>query len=85
MREIHAGDQCEHLDLIGSLGAYKKIRCTTTHLSRIDGKPQQLVIVREGRAHRKVCTKHAPQVQISNTRAKQKPKSDFQAEQVELL
>ncbi len=84
MREIHKGDQCEHLELTGSVGAYKKIRCTTTHLSRVDGKPQQLVLIREGRAHRKVCTKHAPAVQMRMTRPKQK-KVDHMAEQLDLL
>lgn len=85
MREIHAGDQCEHLELTGSPGCYKKVRCTVTHLSRIDGKPQQLVLVREGRAHRKICTRHAPTVNMQQTRAKQKPKKDHLTEQVELF
>ncbi len=54
------------------------------HLHRIDGKPQQLVVIKEGRVTRFVCTKHAPSTEIKHTVRKQK-KSDHMAEQVELL
>ncbi len=85
MRELKAGDQCEHLSRVGSVHTgYRDERCTTTHLSRVDGKPQQLVIVREGRAHRKICTRRAPSAQIQMTRPKQK-KPDHLAVQENLL
>ncbi len=85
MRELKAGDQCEYTEKIGDpYTSYKNVRCETKHLHRVDGKPQQLVVIKEGRVTRFVCTKHAPSTEIKHTVRKQK-KSDHMAEQVELL
>ncbi len=86
MRDLKAGDQCEHLEKVGDVySGYKMERCQTKYLERIDGKPQQLVLVTEGRKARFVCTKHAPQMKMERTVRKQKPKKDHMAEQVILL
>ncbi len=85
MRDLKAGDRCEHTEKVGSVHTgYRDERCTTIHLSRVDGKPQQLVLVKEGRKSRFVCLKHAPIVTIAQTKPRQKKRS-YQAEQISLL
>lgn len=59
MRNLIAGQQCEHVDHRFVDGALVKIPCQVKHLSRVDGKPQQLVPCKDGRAVRFMCLKHA--------------------------
>ncbi len=85
MRELHIGDRCEHVERTGSVyTGYRDVQCAVTHLSRIDGKPQQLVLVKEGRTTRKVCLLHAPSTSIKQTKPRAS-KKQFQAEQLDLL
>lgn len=85
MRELKAGDRCERTIRIGSphIG-YTDTRCEAIHLSRVDGKPVQLILIKEGRAYRKICTRCAPIAEMKNTTTKQK-RSTCSTQQVSLL
>ena len=57
MKELKAGDQCEHRDKVGDpYTSYKWVNCETRHLGRIDGKPQMLYVVKK----QFLCRKHLP-------------------------
>lgn len=79
MRHLSAGQQCEHVDTRFIDGAFTKIPCQVKHLSRVDGKPQQLVPCKDGRSVRFMCLKHAgPIVGLSRRPVKNKPAPEEQ-------
>lgn len=59
-RELTTNQQCEHISRLYENGALLKIPCEARHSDRSQGAPQQLVPVKDGRAIRFMCLKHAP-------------------------
>lgn len=82
MRNLTQGQQCEHVDRRVIDGAYTLIPCTVRHLERVDGKPQQLVPCKEGRAVRFLCLAHAGPIEGLKRRT---PRGKPPAEQTNLF
>ena len=86
MRDLHAGYQCEHVERVGSVHtSYVNKRCDVKHHERVDGKPQHLVPVKDGRVTRFMCMAHAPKHSGRSTVARQKKKDDGYGSTQEVL
>ena len=69
MRDLCAGFQCEYMEAVPQ-GNRK--RCLVKHHERINGKPQQLLPIKDGNKTRFMCKNHAQWYTPSGTTRKQK-------------